>query len=110
MGIAPTDGRIIRPKDKPTLARVQFDWHDALFECLNRSSEIRRQKWRIKEQELSLLVAKNNLLPQFDAVALYRWLGLGDDLWFADRDQSAFPGDGSMAIGIRDASPARIPG
>jgi outer membrane protein TolC len=98
MGLSPTDGRLIRPIDEPSLARVQFDWQDAKFECLNRSSEIRRQKWRVKEQELGLIVAKNSLLPQLDAVALYRWVGIGDELWRADRGTVNFPEAGSQAF------------
>ena len=28
MGLASTDGRLIRPADEPTTARVQFDWSE----------------------------------------------------------------------------------
>ena len=99
MGLAPSDGRIIRPSDKPTDALVKFEWEDIRDECLTRSGEIRRQKWRVKEQEIGLQAAKNNLLPQFDAVALYRWLGLGDQLWHSSNNRPEFPFAGSQAMG-----------
>ena len=103
MGIAPTDGRIIRPADEPTIARVQFDWSEILAESLTRSSEIRRQKWQVKQRELELLASKNNLLPQVDLVALYRWVGLGDDLLESNRNGLDFPEPGSTAFeGLTD--------
>lgn len=99
MGLAPSDGRIIRPSDKPTSALVKFEWADIRDECLHRSGEVRRQKWRVKEQEINLAAAKNNLLPQLDAIALYRWLGLGDQLWHSSNNRPEFPFAGSQAMG-----------
>ncbi len=98
MGIAPTDERLIRPSEIPTLARVEFDWSEILTESLTRSPEIRRQKWLIKQRELELIAARNTLLPQVDLVGLYRWLGLGDDLWSSDRNGANFPDFGSTAF------------
>lgn len=80
MGIAATDGRLIRPKDEPTTAPVAFNWQDVHCEALTRSVELRQQKWRIKQDELELLAAKNFLLPRLDLVANYRWVGVGDSL------------------------------
>ncbi len=80
MGLAPTDGRLIRPADEPTTAEVQFDWHEILPEALTRSVEVRRQKWVVKQNELKLQASRNYLLPRLDAQALYRWRGFGDDL------------------------------
>lgn len=80
IGLSPNDGRLIRPSDEPTTAKVQFVWNDALGETLVRSVEIRQQKWRVKQRELELIASKNFLLPRLDAVARYRWLGIGDRL------------------------------
>ena len=80
MGIAPTDGRVIRPVDEPSLARVTFDWEMIRSEALIRSPELRQQKWSIKQRELELASAKNQLLPRLDARAIYRWVGAGDNL------------------------------
>jgi outer membrane protein TolC len=80
MGISVSDGRLIRPADEPTTARALFDWYDIHNESLARSVELREQKWRIKQRELELIAARNLLQPRLDAVGLYRWRGLGDDL------------------------------
>jgi len=80
MGIAATDGRLIRPIDEPTTAKVSFDWSDAQCEALARSVELRQQKWIVKRRELELIASKNFLLPQLDAVGKYTWLGVGNKL------------------------------
>ena len=88
MGLAATDGRLIRPADEPTTAKVAFDWAETQGEAMARNVDLRRQRWRVKQRELELISAKNYLLPRLDAVGQYRWLGLGDDLW-SDRPQAA---------------------
>ena len=99
MGVAATDGRIIQPVDEPTKAPVEFYWHDVKNEMLVRSLHIRRQKWRIKQRQLQLIAARNQLLPQFDAVALYRFLGSGDDLArLGSRFGPNFPENESLAF------------
>ncbi|HEX4132737.1 MAG TPA: TolC family protein [Pirellulales bacterium] len=80
MGIATTDGRLIRPSDEPTTAHVQFEWYEILAEGLGRSAELRQQKWRIKQHELQLIAAKNFLMPQLNLDALYRFRGMGSNL------------------------------
>ncbi|MEN6450015.1 MAG: TolC family protein [Thermoguttaceae bacterium] len=91
LGLAATDGRLIRPKDEPTTAKLTFDWHDVLCEGLARSVELRQQKWIVKRAELQLIAAKNFLLPKLDLIAQYRWLGMGNRLDGAnDLDTDAF--------------------
>jgi hypothetical protein len=94
MGLSATDGRLIRPKDEPTVAKVVFDWCEIHQESLARSVELRRQKWLIKRRELELVAAKNLLLPRLDAIAQYRFLGVGEDLIRANGG-----GGGSIAGG-----------
>lgn len=98
LGWSPTDGRLIRPSDEPTEARVHFDWCEVLSEALARSVELRRQQWAIKSAQLELMSAKNQLLPQLDVTAFYRWLGVGDQLAAADRSGLRFPAAGSNAL------------
>ncbi len=98
MGLAATDGRLIRPIDEPTTARVEFTWDEIHCEALVRNPEIRRQKWVIQQREMELIAARNQLLPQVNAVALYRWLGLGDGLVGAHRNGLNFPAAGSTAF------------
>jgi outer membrane protein TolC len=99
MGLTPTDQRLIRPKQEPTTALVDFDWYTIHEEGLTRSPELRRQRWRIKQRELQILAARNLVLPQVNVVALYRWLGLGDDL-IGPRKGLNFPTDGSYAYDV----------
>jgi outer membrane protein TolC len=98
MGLAATDGRTIRPSDDPTAARVEFDWAAIHTEAIVRSPELRSQKWAIKQRELELMSAKNQLLPQLDVGVVYKWLGLGDELINADRNGINFPNPGSTAF------------
>jgi hypothetical protein len=80
MGISASDGRLIRPSDEPTTARISFDWQQSLVEALSRSAELRRQKWVIKQKELELTAAKNLILPRLDLVGRWRFLGMGEEL------------------------------
>ena len=80
MGLSASDGRLIRPSDEPTTARISFDWQQSLVESLSRSAELRRQKWVIKQKELELLASKNLLLPRLDLNGYYRFLGMGQEL------------------------------
>ena len=79
MGITPTDGRMIRPADDPTTAKISFDWSQVQTEAMARSVEIREARWRVKQREMELIAAKNYLLPRVDLDGRYRWLGLGDE-------------------------------
>ena len=42
LGLASTDGRLIRPKDEPTTAKVRFDWREVFVEGLEHNVESRR--------------------------------------------------------------------
>ena len=89
LGLSATDGRLIRPKDEPTTAKVDFDWCEAQNEAMVRSVELRKQKWIIKQRELEIISAKNWLLPQLDAVAQYQWQGFGHVLLDTDGNNSS---------------------
>jgi outer membrane protein TolC len=97
MGLAPSDGRLFRPSDKPSTARVRFDWYEIHAEALTRSLELRKQRWAVKQRELELISSKNYLLPRVDMVGRYRWLGLGDKL--VDSSNSQSNAYGSMTSG-----------
>ena len=99
MGIAATDGRLIRPSDDPTMAKVTFDWSDILRESLARNVELRKQQWRIKQRELEVIAAKNHLLPRLDMVGSYRWLGFGHDLLGDSQSGTAYPSAWNVLFG-----------
>ncbi len=98
MGLSMSDGKLIRPSDEPTTARVAFDWAGIHCEALTRRVEIRREKWEIKRRELELIAARNFLLPRIDAVGRYRWLGLGDEL--INQNHKDFTEQNSSAFGV----------
>jgi outer membrane protein TolC len=100
MGLAATDGRLVRPKDDPTLARVEFEWTDILAEAVARRPELIIRRWQVKQRELEVILARNLLLPQFDMGAQYRWLGVGQDLIHSQGSPDPVPGVtiGSSAV------------
>lgn len=98
MGLTASDGRLIRPKDEPTLARVQFEWTEILAESIARRPELISKRWEVKQREMELILARNQLLPQLDVGSAYRWVGLGDNLWSADANNLDFPQAGSNAV------------
>jgi outer membrane protein TolC len=91
MGLTATDGRLVRPSDEPTTAKVAFDWYESHAETLVRSVELRQQKWRVKQRELELVASKNFVLPRLDAVARYSWQGMGDRLFGREGELSVIP-------------------
>ncbi len=97
LGLPPTDGHVLRPVDEPIEARVTFDWAAIHGEALVRACELRRQREVLRQKELGLIASRNYLLPQLDAVAIYRWLGAGDDL-IDPRGRGVFPYAGSNAL------------
>lgn len=120
MGLAATDGRLCRPADEPTTAKIAFDWQEINTEALARAVELRRQRWVIKRREMELAASKNFLLPRLDVSGLYRWRGFGDTLLnangttlpFGDAYQTLLGGDYqewqlgfnlNMPIGFRQA-------
>jgi hypothetical protein len=80
LGLASTDGRLFRPKDEPTTAKMMFDWNDVLAEAMARNIELREHRWIVKRRELELIAAKNYLLPRLDLTASYQVQGLGNRL------------------------------
>ncbi len=78
MGWSSTDSRVLRPSDEPVMAPLEFSWCESLCESLSYRPELRQERWEIKKKELALAYSKNGLLPELNATALYRWLGLGN--------------------------------
>jgi outer membrane protein TolC len=90
MGITPEQNAIIRPTDEPFPASVVFEWGSISGEALARRSELRRQRWRIKQREMELLASRNFLMPKLDAFGTYRYRGFGDSLLDPNRDVMRF--------------------
>jgi len=90
IGWASTDGRLIRPSDKPAIGMAQFDFDEALNEMLNRSVDLRRQRWLIKQRELEVISSKNQMLANVDLSLIYRYIGVGASL-LDDGGNGPFP-------------------
>jgi len=103
MGTLINDGRLIRPADEPSVARVEFDWEETLVESLESRPEIRRQRWEIKKRQLELQANKNFLKPELDLIGRYRWRGFGRNFLAEGNQTGEFDGalnnlvDGNLA-------------
>ena len=99
MGLPPTDHRLIRPIDEPSLARVKYDWDETVSELLYLAPELRQAKSVIQQREFELISAKNQILPEINLSLLYRWVGVGDTFGPSARSGIPAPQPGSSALG-----------
>jgi len=90
MGVAASDGRLIKPMDQPLQAEVNVDWFRAVADATTQRVEVRRQKWTIKRREMELLASRLNRRARLDLVSQYRWRGLGDHLIGARNPDNSF--------------------
>jgi outer membrane protein TolC len=86
MGLAPNDGRVIRPIEEPTTAKLTPDWTASLADGLMFRTELRRQKWNIKSLQLQLIAARSLTMPQLNLVSNYQVNGFGDNLLASSDD------------------------
>ncbi len=91
MGLKLNGSRLIVPSDTPVDVSSIFDWEQARQEALSLRPELRRQRWKLKRQELELLASKNYLMPRIDLLGKYRFKGFGHNL-FGDNELN--PDDG----------------
>jgi outer membrane protein TolC len=98
LGWSTSDGTILRPIDEPAMAQIEFSWCESLCEALTYRPELRSERWEIKKRELALAYAKNGLLPELNATALYRWLGLGNKFGTSNGSPNLFPDPTSGAL------------
>ncbi len=105
MGLAATDGRLVRPADEPTTAKIVFDWTEANQESLSRSIELRRQRWMIKRRELELAASKNFLFRVWmptQSTAGEAWATTSSRQTAAVNGRAPTPGTASLAATIRN--------
>ncbi|MGC1275302.1 MAG: TolC family protein [Planctomycetaceae bacterium] len=89
MGLPPNDGRVIRPIEEPSTAKLIPDWQASLTDALMFRTELRRQKWNIKSLQLQLVAAENLTRPRLDFVSQYAVNGFGDKLISRGDDDAA---------------------
>lgn len=80
IGLPINDGMLIRTTDSPFSGPMMYDWNVSLAEALQHRTELKRQKWVIKQRELELIANRNFLRPQLDLVTGYRARGFGQNL------------------------------
>lgn len=80
LGLPPADDRRIVPVSAPTEARLEPDWDASLAQMLTFQPDIVNQQLLVRQSELNLLIARNQLLPQLNLNALYQFNGLGSQL------------------------------
>ena len=78
------ESMLIVPQDMPIEAQVVFDWEQVRTDALSKRTELRRQRWVLKREELNLIANKNFLLPRVDVFGKYRVRGFGNDLFGND--------------------------
>ena len=91
LGLAETDGRLIRPVDEPTLSKASFDWDQALAEAHN-LPVLKRQRWEVRRAEM-----------EAEAVAVYL-SGLERQRWQpqrAEEEAEAMPVPIEVPLGFR---------
>ena len=92
LGLPPSDGRLIRPVDTPSPAKMVFDWEQAVATAVTKRPELMRQAQVVHKKRMELKAAKNFMLPRLDAIAQYRFRGFGDDYF-----QDSATDDGALA-------------
>lgn len=97
-GLDINDGNLLLPSDRPIESGVVFDWNQAKSDALNQRTELRRQRWVVKREQLNLLANRQQLRPSLDLIGRYRVRGFGNDLFGDDGfDPNIAPGPGDSA-------------
>ncbi|MEN8154948.1 MAG: TolC family protein [Acidobacteriota bacterium] len=69
----------IVPLDKPEIKKIETDFNKFLLEALNNRPDIRRAKLDLKNNNIRVKYAKNQLLPDLQLTASYYTTGQGGD-------------------------------
>jgi outer membrane protein TolC len=95
LGLPPADSRRIVPVTAPHEERLEPDWEASVAQMLTFQPDVVTQQILVREAELQLLIARNQLLPVLNLNALYQFNGLGQNL---DRAEAVMTG--SKLLGI----------
>ncbi len=80
LGFPPYDPEQIVPVTEPQTERVNPVWSELLLLAQEQRPDLIELKLILEADEQRLVQARNQALPQVDAVALYRWNGLEGEL------------------------------
>ena len=76
LGLPPSDDLRFIPVTPPARGRVQPEWYGLLSLAEQQRPDLIELKLVLDADYQQLIQARNNALPQLDAMALYRWNGL----------------------------------
>lgn len=79
MDLPVSDGTLLRPTSAPNVAPIHFDWDATVDLSMENRTELRRQRWVVRQRELELVAAKNLSRWRMDLVANYANRGFGDN-------------------------------
>lgn len=80
LGFPPYDPEQTIPITPPRQERIEPDWHEIIALAQERRPDLIELKLIQEADQQRLLQARNQALPQLDAIALYRWNGLEGEL------------------------------
>jgi outer membrane protein TolC len=80
LGFPPYDPEQIVPTTPPLEQRVDVDWQQVLALAEVNRPDLIELKLILEADQQRLSLARNDALPQLDAVALYRWNGLEGEM------------------------------
>lgn len=80
LGLPPNDGTILVLTSQPLRAPATLDAQASTATAMELRPDLIRQRLAVRTRETELLAARNTGLPQLDAVGLYRWNGVGNQL------------------------------
>jgi outer membrane protein TolC len=78
--LPPDDGRRIVPTSAPVTQRLPHDWQGLVQLADQRRPDIIELKIITEADQVRLLQAENQALPQLNAIAQYRWNGLSGEM------------------------------
>ena len=76
LGLSPVELERLIPSTTPTTDQIEFDWNRVLALAKERRPDLIELQLILEADQQRLAIARNQMKPQVDAVALYRWNGL----------------------------------
>ena len=80
LGLPPADGTTLVPSSPPNADRFLPEWQTLCDLAAERRPDLIELKLVLEADEQLLIQSRNGVLPQLDAVGLYRWNGLEGEL------------------------------
>jgi outer membrane protein TolC len=105
LGLPSEDDRRIVPVSVPTSQRLQPDWNEITRLAEQRRPDIVELKIITEADQVRLLQARNQTLPQLNAVASYTWNGLSGEMFNEARLATSAGQFTSWSMGINFSVP-----